>query len=85
MGISYLVIVPTYNEAESLPILLRELSSFRKDFNFLVVDDDSPDGTADICEKLKSEIPGLEVLRRTKKSGLGSACRDGYRYSLEKI
>jgi dolichol-phosphate mannosyltransferase len=84
VGISYLVIVPTYNEAESLPILLRELSLLRKDFNFLVVDDGSPDGTADICEKLKSEIPGLQVLKRSKKSGLGSAYRDGYRYTLEK-
>ena len=84
MGISYLVIIPTYNEAESLPILLQELSLLRNDFSYLVVDDGSPDGTADICEKLKSEIPGLEILRRSKKSGLGSAYRDGYRYALEK-
>ena len=78
------MIIPTYNEVESLPILLRALSVLRKDFNYLVVDDGSPDGTADICEKLKSEIPGLEVLRRSKKSGLGSAYRDGYRFALEK-
>jgi dolichol-phosphate mannosyltransferase len=84
VGISYLVIIPTYNEAESLPILLRELSELRNDFSYLVVDDGSPDGTADICEKLKSEIPSLEVLRRSKKTGLGSAYRDGYRYALEK-
>jgi dolichol-phosphate mannosyltransferase len=84
VGISYLVIIPTYNEAESLPILLRELSLLRHDLNYLVVDDGSPDGTADICEKLKSEIPGLEVLKRSKKSGLGSAYREGYRYTLEK-
>ncbi len=78
------MIIPTYNEAESLPILLRELSELRNDFSYLVVDDGSPDGTADICEKLKSEIPDLEILRRSKKSGLGSAYRDGYRYALEK-
>ena len=84
MGISYLVIIPTYNEAESLPTLLGELSLLRKDFNYLVVDDGSPDGTADICEKLKSEIPGLEILSRSKKSGLGSAYRDGYRFALER-
>jgi dolichol-phosphate mannosyltransferase len=84
VGISYLVIIPTYNEAESLPILLRELAVLRKDFNYLVVDDGSPDGTSDICEKLKSEIPTLEILRRSKKSGLGSAYRDGYRFALEK-
>jgi dolichol-phosphate mannosyltransferase len=84
VGISYLVIIPTYNEAESLPILLHELSMLRNDFNYLVVDDGSPDGTAAICEKLKGEIPGLEVLKRSKKSGLGSAYRDGYQYTLEK-
>ena len=84
MSISYLVIIPTYNEAESLPILLRELSMLGKEFTYLVVDDGSPDGTANICEKLKSEIPGLVVLKRSKKSGLGSAYRDGYRYTLEK-
>ena len=84
MGISYLVIIPTYNEAESLPILLRDLAVLRGDLNYLVVDDGSPDGTAEICEKLKSEIPNLEILKRSKKSGLGSAYRDGYRYALEK-
>jgi dolichol-phosphate mannosyltransferase len=78
------VIIPTYNEVESLPILLRELSSLRSDIAYLVVDDGSLDGTADVCEKLKSEIPGLEVLKRSKKSGLGSAYRAGYRYALEK-
>jgi len=79
-----LVIIPTYNEAESVPNLLRELTLLRADFNYLVVDDASPDRTADICEKLKTEIPNLEILRRSKKSGLGSAYRDGYRYALEK-
>ena len=78
------MIIPTFNEAESLPILLKELSTLRSDFDFLVVDDRSPDGTADICEKLKAEIPNLQVLKRSKKSGLGSAYRDGYRYALEK-
>ncbi len=78
------MITPTYNEAESLPILLRELSVLRNDFSYLVVDDGSPDGTPDICEKLKPEIPNLEILKRSKKSGLGSAYRDGYRFALEK-
>ena len=78
------MIVPSYNEAESLPILLRELSLLRNDFSFLVVDDGSPDGTAEICEKLKGEIVGLEVLNRPTKSGLGSAYRDGYQVALAK-
>jgi dolichol-phosphate mannosyltransferase len=78
------MIIPTYNEAESLPILLRELVWLRPDFNFLVVDDGSADGTAEICEKLKGEIVGLEVLNRPTKSGLGSAYRDGYQVALAK-
>jgi dolichol-phosphate mannosyltransferase len=82
VSFSYLVIIPTYNEAESLPILLRELVQLQPDFSFLVVDDGSPDGTAAICEKLKSDIPKLEVLNRLTKSGLGSAYRDGYKVAL---
>ena len=78
------MIVPTYNEAESLPILLRELVQLRTDFSFLIVDDSSPDGTAEICEKLKGEIVGLEVLNRPTKSGLGSAYRNGYKVALAK-
>jgi dolichol-phosphate mannosyltransferase len=84
VGISYLVIIPTYNEAESLPILLRELSLLRHDLNYLVVDDGSPDGTAEICKELKDEIAGLEVLNRPTKSGLGSAYRDAYKVALAK-
>ena len=76
------MIIPTYNEAESLPLLLRELMRLRSDFHFLVVDDGSPDGTAQICEKLKNEILGLEILNRPTKSGLGSAYRDGYKVAL---
>jgi dolichol-phosphate mannosyltransferase len=56
----------------------------RSEFKFLVVDDGSPDGTADLCQELTSEIVGLEVLRRPTKSGLGSAYRDGYRFALAK-
>ena len=78
------MIIPTYNEVESLPILLRELARLRPDFKFLVVDDGSPDGTAEICEKLKGEIVELEVLNRPAKSGLGSAYRDGYKVALAK-
>jgi dolichol-phosphate mannosyltransferase len=84
VSFSYLVIIPTYNEVESLPILLRELVRLRPSFNFLVVDDGSPDGTAEICEKLKGEIVGLDVLTRPTKSGLGSAYRDGYKVALAK-
>ena len=53
-----LVIVPTYNEAESIPVLLSELSLLCQDFSFLVVDDGSPDGTADIVRKLQIEFEG---------------------------
>ena len=61
-----LVVIPTYNEAESIVILLNQLA--KVDVDVLVIDDGSPDGTADICR-----AQGVEVVERPGKAGLGSA------------
>lgn len=77
-----LVIVPTYNERENLPVLVRALVS-RPDFHVLVVDDHSPDGTGEIADALAREFRGrVDVLHRTGRRGLGRSYRDGIRLAL---
>jgi dolichol-phosphate mannosyltransferase len=78
------VVVPTFNEAANIVDILRRIRAAVPYGTILVVDDASPDNTADIAEKIGAELGGLEVLRRAEKSGLGSAYRDGFRYALER-
>ena len=68
-----LVVMPTYNEAENIDRVLRAVRGALPDAGILVVDDGSPDGTADMAEKLGQEVGHVEVMRRPAKSGLGSA------------
>jgi dolichol-phosphate mannosyltransferase len=74
------ILVPTYNEAVSIVELLSKLTIFRTNsqyqFDLVVIDDNSPDQTADIVENLK--IPWVRVLRRPNKSGIGPAYRAGF-------
>jgi dolichol-phosphate mannosyltransferase len=77
-----LVVLPTYNEAENIDEVLRRIRAALPDCGILVVDDGSPDGTADLAAKLDDELGGISVLRRPAKSGLGSAYRDGFRRGI---
>jgi dolichol-phosphate mannosyltransferase len=78
-----LVVMPTYNEAATIAEMLRRIrASATHDIDVLVVDDSSPDGTADLAEALAAELGGIEVLRRPNKSGLGSAYREGFKVGL---
>lgn len=77
-----LVVLPTYNEAANIEEVLRRLRAACPDAHALVVDDGSPDGTADLAEQLGAELSHVEVLRRPGKSGLGSAYRDGFRHGM---
>ena len=80
-----LVVIPTYNEIENLELLLREIISLQQDFDVLVVDDNSPDGTSDVVEKLIEEYPNtLFLLKRTSKLGLGTAYIAGFKWALER-
>jgi len=73
------VVVPTYNEAENLPKLVGALEEElqKEDFKIIVVDDNSPDGTADVAEKLNWRYGNIIVHRRPNKLGIGTAIRDG--------
>jgi dolichol-phosphate mannosyltransferase len=79
------LIIPTYNEAENLPRLIAALFALPiNDLHVLVVDDDSPDGTGQIAERLKRAHPGnVKVLHREGKLGLGSAYIQGFHLCLE--
>ncbi|HZJ27336.1 MAG TPA: polyprenol monophosphomannose synthase [Acidimicrobiia bacterium] len=77
-----LVVLPTYNEAENIDTVLRRVRHVVPDADILVVDDGSPDGTADLAEKVAAQTGRIEVLRRAAKSGLGSAYRAGFRIGL---
>jgi dolichol-phosphate mannosyltransferase len=77
-----LVVLPTYDEAANIAEVLRRIRAAAREVDVLVVDDGSPDGTADLAEALAGELGGIEVMRRPAKSGLGSAYRDGFRVGL---
>lgn len=78
-----LVIIPTYNERENIVALLEQLLALPHELEVLVVDDNSPDGTADLVEGMKAREPRIHLMRRPGKLGLGSAYRDGFRYALD--
>lgn len=78
------VVVPTYNEAENLPKLVSALFSLPLDLSLLIVDDNSPDGTGELAEKLSRENPGrIEVLHRPGKMGLRSAYLNGFQKIMD--
>ncbi len=79
-----LVIIPTYNEKENIERMIRKVFSLSIPFDMLVVDDNSPDGTAQIVKKLQTEFPQrLHILERSGKLGLGTAYIAGFRWALQ--
>lgn len=80
-----LVIIPTYNEKENIENIIRKVFSLEKEFDILIVEDNSPDGTADIVKRLMQEFPErLFIKERKGKLGLGTAYLDGFRWALER-
>ena len=78
-----IVVVPTYNESTNIGDLVRQFYSFLPNAHLLAVDDASPDGTADVVEKLQKEYGQLHLLRRNGERGLGRAYTAGILYALE--
>lgn len=79
------VIIPTYNEKENIQKLIEEIFSLEiKNLQILIIDDNSPDKTWNIIEKLKCKYPLLYLIRREKKLGLGSAYIAGFEFALNK-
>ena len=77
-----MVIVPTYNEAENLEKLIAAIRAQPGEFHITIVDDNSPDGTGQLAEKIAASDPAIHVLHRTGKLGLGTAYVEGFKYAL---
>ena len=80
-----LIIIPTYNEAENIARLLHDLAElYPSSVDILVIDDNSPDGTIDIVRSMQNTMPGLHVIQRERKLGLGTAYISGFHYAINK-
>lgn len=79
------VIIPTYNEKENIENIIRYVFSLEKEFHILIVEDNSPDGTADIVKRLIEEFPErLFIEQRKGKLGLGTAYIHGFKWALQR-
>jgi dolichol-phosphate mannosyltransferase len=78
-----LVIIPTYNERENITVILQAIFDLHQDFHVLVVDDGSPDGTADVVRSLQADMEGsVFLVERKGKLGLGTAYIHGFKWAL---
>jgi dolichol-phosphate mannosyltransferase len=80
------IVIPTWNEGENIESLLssirKVMKSLKIDYEVVIVDDNSPDGTADIAMKFNERYGHVKVIRRSSKAGLGSAIREGLKYAI---
>jgi len=78
------VIIPTYNEKENIENIIRKVFSLPSSFHILIIDDNSPDGTAKIINKLQEEFKSnLHLIQRAGKLGLGTAYIEGFKWAIE--
>jgi dolichol-phosphate mannosyltransferase len=81
---SNIVIIPTYKEKENIEAMVTTISSLPLKFDILIIDDNSPDGTADIVKNLQLSFSNLHLIERPGKMGLGTAYLTGFDWALEK-
>lgn len=79
-----LVIIPTYNERENIVLIIPEIKKVLPEADILVVDDSSPDGTAQCVKEMASTIDGVYLLERPEKNGLGRAYISGFLWALQR-
>lgn len=78
-----LIVIPTYNERENIPMIIPEVLRQGRGLNILVVDDNSPDGTGELVKGLRENEPRLHLLSRAGKEGLGRAYLAGFKWAIE--
>ncbi len=80
----YLVIIPTYNEIENVEKMIRKVFTLPSSFDLLIIEDNSPDGTAEVVKKMQKEFPDkLFMIERKGKLGLGTAYITGFKWAVE--
>jgi len=79
---SNIVIIPTYKENENVENIIRAIFELPVSFDILIIDDNSPDGTADIVKKLQMEFENLYLIERPGKLGLGTAYIVGFKWAI---
>lgn len=84
MRLKTLTVIPTYNELEALPVVIKRLRAAQPDVHVLVVDDNSPDGTGQLADRLSDQDPLIHVLHREGKGGLGAAYIAGFTWGLDR-
>ena len=77
-----IIVIPTYNEVENIKNLIEQIEALKGDFGIMIVDDNSPDGTAEVVEEVGKQWGNVEVYRRPGKLGIGSAIREGMEKAL---
>lgn len=78
-----LIIIPTYNEIENIKKLIQAIFSINNDYHLIIIDDNSPDGTANVVENYMSENSNLHLIKRKGKLGLGTAYKTGLKFGLD--
>lgn len=84
MSMKRVVIIPTYNEIENIEAMVNKVFSLPFELDLLVIDDGSPDGTADVVKRLQKTYTGLHIVERKGKLGLGTAYITGFKWALER-
>ncbi len=80
---SHVIVIPTYNERENISLLVKEILNQGLDSRVIIVDDNSPDGTGELADELAAQHPGIRVVHRPGKLGLGTAHITGMKAALE--
>lgn len=83
MSSNTVVLIPTYNERENLPLILRRLHAAVPEIHALVIDDNSPDGTGTLADEIAAADSRVQVLHRSGKQGLGQAYLAGFRWAID--
>ena len=77
------ILIPTYNEKDNIAALIAKISEQKLNFDILIIDDNSPDGTGQLAEEIAKKNSQVKVLHRKGKEGLGKAYQEGFRWALD--